>query len=76
MTPLPPQVMSVVKSLVKDGTTICATIHSPTSFCFSLFDKLMMMVRGRIVYFGKQGERCLFVVHNFSPCFMYVNAQV
>ncbi|MEW5308615.1 MAG: hypothetical protein WDW38_000559 [Sanguina aurantia] len=53
------EVMSVVKSLVKDGTTICATIHSPTSFCFSLFDKLMMMVRGRIVYFGKQGHSAI-----------------
>ena len=47
--------MTMVKQLVHDGVTICATIHSPTSYCFSLFDKLMMLVRGQIVYFGKQG---------------------
>jgi hypothetical protein len=26
--------------------------HSPTSYCFSLFDNLMMLVRGHVVYFG------------------------
>ena len=46
----------MVKSLTKDGTTICATIHSPTAYCFSLFDRLIMLVRGRVVYFGAVGE--------------------
>lgn len=31
------------KELVKDGYTIIATVHSPTSFAFSLFDDLMML---------------------------------
>lgn len=35
--------------------TITATIHSPTAFCFGLFDSLMMLTRGRVVYFGRQG---------------------
>ena len=48
--------MTVVKQLVYDDVTICATIHSPTSYCFSLFDKLMMLVRGQVVYFGKGGS--------------------
>ena len=47
--------MTVVKQLAHDDVTICATIHSPTSYCFSLFDKLMMLVRGQVVYFGQQG---------------------
>eukprot|EP00195_Chlamydomonas_chlamydogama_P009759 CAMPEP_0202901782 /NCGR_PEP_ID=MMETSP1392-20130828/14649_1 /ASSEMBLY_ACC=CAM_ASM_000868 /TAXON_ID=225041 /ORGANISM="Chlamydomonas chlamydogama, Strain SAG 11-48b" /LENGTH=615 /DNA_ID=CAMNT_0049588397 /DNA_START=85 /DNA_END=1932 /DNA_ORIENTATION=+ len=46
------EVMTVVKKLVDDGTTICATIHSPTQYCFNLFDRLIMLVRGRVVYFG------------------------
>lgn len=50
--------MTVVKTLCQDGVTVCATIHSPTSYCFSLFDVLFLLVRGRVVYFGKQGE-CL-----------------
>ena len=52
----PLQVMAVVKQLVYGDVTICATIHSPTSCCFSLFDKLMMLVRGQVVYFGKGGS--------------------
>eukprot|EP00798_Chlamydomonas_sp_ICE-L_P008104 gene8104-1350_t len=37
------EVMTVVKQLVQDGTTICATIHSPSQFTFSLFDRLLML---------------------------------
>lgn len=53
---MPVQVMTVVKHLVSDGVTVCATIHSPTSYCFNLFDKLMMLVRGRVVYFGSNAD--------------------
>lgn len=53
------EVMTVVKALVNDGTTICATIHSPSAYCFGLFDRVMMMVRGQVVYFGEQGESLL-----------------
>ncbi len=49
------QVMTVVKSLVKSGMTICATIHSPTPYCFNLFDTLMILLRGNVVYFGENG---------------------
>lgn len=31
------------KELVKDGYTIVATVHSPTSYAFSLFDDLLML---------------------------------
>jgi len=47
------EVMTVVRALLEDGTTICATIHSPTQYCFNLFDQLIMLVRGRVVYFGQ-----------------------
>ncbi len=47
--------MTVVKGLVKNGITICATIHSPTPYCFNLFDTLMILLRGHVVYFGENG---------------------
>ncbi|KAF6250828.1 P-loop containing nucleoside triphosphate hydrolase protein [Scenedesmus sp. NREL 46B-D3] len=50
------EVMTTVKALVTDGVTMIATIHSPTAYSFSLFDSLMMLVRGRAVYFGKPGN--------------------
>lgn len=53
------QVMTVVKGLAKTGTTICATIHSPSSHCFSLFDRIMMLLRGHLVYAGPNGESAL-----------------
>jgi ABC-type multidrug transport system ATPase subunit len=57
--------MTVVKGLVKDGVTIVATIHSPTAYAFSLFDSLMMLVRGRMVYFGPTGAPAVaFVQHD------------
>lgn len=50
------QVMTVAKSLCKDSITICATIHSPTAAAFKLFDKLIILVRGHMVYFGDAGR--------------------
>jgi hypothetical protein len=54
--PPPPQVMLVVKGLVRDGTTICATIHGPSSFCYGLFDRVMVLTAGRVLYFGGARE--------------------
>lgn len=48
--------MTTVKNLVNSGITICTTIHSPTPYCFNLFDNLMILLRGHVVYFGENGE--------------------
>lgn len=50
------EVMEVVKGLVSSGMTIAATIHTPTSRTFQLFDRILILQRGRIVYFGDNGE--------------------
>lgn len=50
------EVMEVVKGLVSSGITIAATIHTPTSRTFQLFDRVLILQRGRIVYFGDNGE--------------------
>ena len=55
--------MTVVRALLQDGTTICATIHSPSQYCFSLFDSLIMLVRGRVVYFGPTTGAAAFATH-------------
>jgi ABC-type multidrug transport system ATPase subunit len=44
--------MTVVKALTADNVTICATIHSPSGKCFALFDRLLFLVRGMVVYTG------------------------
>ena len=48
------EVMQTVRELLGGGITVCATIHSPTSYAFGLFDSLMMLTRGKVVYFGKR----------------------
>lgn len=52
-----PQVMGVIRGIVADGTTIAATIHSPSSHCFSLFHRLIVLVSGNVVYAGAIGAR-------------------
>ncbi len=52
------QVMKVVKSLSRMGITVVSTVHSPTPFCFGLFDQLLMLLRGKVIYFGPTGQ-CL-----------------
>ena len=43
---------------------MCATIHSPTPYCFNLFDRLLLLLRGRVVYFGPNGRLALDFFHN------------
>ena len=49
--------MKVVKKLTRtrDSITVCATIHSPSPFTFRLFDKLIILLKGRVAYFGNNG---------------------
>ena len=42
-----------------NSITVCATIHSPSPQTFGLFDKLIILLSGRIVYFGNNGALSL-----------------
>ena len=53
------EVMDVVKKLAAGGITVAATIHSPTAYTFNLFDRLMILLRGKVVYFGRQGPQAI-----------------
>ena len=49
-----------------DGSvTIAATIHSPSSHCYSLFDRVLILVGGGVVYSGPTGEGASGIV---PPC--------
>jgi len=61
------EVMSVVRKLADNGTTICATIHSPSAYVFKLFDAVMMLVRGNMVYFGPRGEPAVSYARAYWP---------
>lgn len=61
------EVMSVVRSLANYGITVCATVHSPTSYVFNLFDRSMMLLKGKVVYFGENGGQVLDYFQNQCP---------
>jgi len=46
----------ILKSMAKAGLTVISSIHQPSSQMFELFDKLILLVDGRPVYFGKSDE--------------------
>mmetsp|Transcript_47254 Transcript_47254/g.118992 ORF Transcript_47254/g.118992 Transcript_47254/m.118992 type:complete len:667 (-) Transcript_47254:105-2105(-) len=45
-------IMELILKLARGGRTVLATIHQPNSQVYGLFDKLMLLSRGEIVYFG------------------------
>ena len=62
------QVIRVVKLLATDdNVTICATIHSPSMKAFRMFDRVMMLVKGQVAFFGKRGtvQFCFHQVQSF-----------
>ena len=62
------EVCSILKELGKEGYTIVATIHSPTSYAFSMFDNLMMLqAGGAMVYSGKVADVKSHFVHCGYP---------
>lgn len=53
------EVMSAVRALANAQhavaarrRTVLATIHQPSRRCFALFDKLLLLFRGRVIFFG------------------------
>ena len=46
------EVISAVKTLSTAGLTVLSTIHAPSTSIFHLFDRLMVILDGRMVYAG------------------------
>jgi ATP-binding cassette subfamily G (WHITE) protein 2 len=45
--------MRLLRSLASHkGRTIAASIHQPSSLLYALFDQLMLLASGRVVYCG------------------------
>lgn len=66
------EVVKILQGLAREGRTICATIHSPTSYAFNLFDSLLMLKQGRVIYDGPLDNdaahaRDFFAAQGFSP---------
>ena len=49
-------VTQTLRALSRDGRTVIASIHQPSSEVFELFDRLYLLSSGKTVYFGQASE--------------------
>lgn len=68
---------TVIKTLQnlahKQGRTIISTIHQPSSEIFYLFDDLMLLADGKVVYYGPVGDSISYFAERGYPCTQYTN---
>mmetsp|Transcript_26239 Transcript_26239/g.42976 ORF Transcript_26239/g.42976 Transcript_26239/m.42976 type:complete len:702 (-) Transcript_26239:333-2438(-) len=66
-------VVQVLKNLARRGRTVVATLHQPSSEIFHMFDDLVILSEGQVMYFGPANLSVdYFRVHGF-PCPQYNN---
>ncbi|XVE83109.1 hypothetical protein DITRI_Ditri16bG0061200 [Diplodiscus trichospermus] len=58
----------IVKLALRDGRTVIASIHQPSSEVFELFHNLCLLSSGKTVYFGPVSTSELFFATNGFPC--------
>ncbi|CAM0956656.1 unnamed protein product [Alopecurus aequalis] len=61
-------VTQTLRGLARDGRTVIASIHQPSSEVFELFDRLFLLSGGKTVYFGQASEACEFFAQAGYPC--------
>lgn len=62
------QVMKMLSKLAKSGRTVVQTIHQPNSEIFGLFDKLMLLSCGKIIYFNDADKSINYFKEIGYPC--------
>ncbi len=67
------QIVDYLAKLASEGMTILCTIHQPSSECFHLFSKLMLLSSGKTIYFGptEQAVDYFKSTGNEAPLFVY-----
>ncbi|XP_040999064.1 ABC transporter G family member 11-like [Juglans microcarpa x Juglans regia] len=61
-------VTQTLHGLSRDGRTVIASIHQPSSEVFQLFDRLYLLSGGKTVYFGEASEAYEFFGQAGFPC--------
>eukprot|EP01087_Luapelamoeba_hula_P015533 TRINITY_DN4653_c0_g1_i1.p1 TRINITY_DN4653_c0_g1~~TRINITY_DN4653_c0_g1_i1.p1 ORF type:complete len:711 (-),score=122.70 TRINITY_DN4653_c0_g1_i1:103-2235(-) len=65
--------IETLSSLAKGGRTIVSTIHQPSTDIFLMFDKLILMSEGHIIYQGPTKEVVPYFANLGCPCPQYTN---
>ncbi|CAI0392503.1 unnamed protein product [Linum tenue] len=61
-------VTQTLRGLSRDGRTVIASIHQPSSEVFELFDRLYLLSGGKTVYFGQASDAYEFFAQAGFPC--------
>lgn len=61
-------VTQTLRGLSRDGRTVIASIHQPSSEVFELFDRLYLLSGGKTIYFGNASEAYEFFALAGFPC--------
>ncbi|XP_065649304.1 uncharacterized protein LOC100201429 isoform X2 [Hydra vulgaris] len=65
--------LSLIKTLKRlaknENRAVCMTIHQPSSPVFHMFDKLLLLCNGKVLYFGKNSEVLSFFQTIGMPCY-------
>ncbi|KAI3473618.1 hypothetical protein Pfo_031423 [Paulownia fortunei] len=61
-------VTQTLRGLSRDGRTVIASIHQPSSEVFELFDRLYLLSGGKTIYFGQASEAYEFFADAGFPC--------
>lgn len=67
------QCISILKALAKGGRTIIFTIHQPSSRIFDLFDDLLIITQGQVLYQGKSRDMVPYLTELGLHCPGYYN---
>jgi ATP-binding cassette subfamily G (WHITE) protein 1 len=66
-------VMKSLQKLARRGRTVIATIHQPSSEIFHLFDDLLLLAAGRVIYYGPAKDSIDYFARLGYPCPRYSN---
>nr|XP_009860097.1 ABC transporter ATP-binding protein/permease wht-1-like isoform X1 [Ciona intestinalis] len=61
-------IVDSMKTVAKSGCTVICTIHQPSSEVFEMFDDLMILAMGRVVYHGEIPGALQHYADNGFPC--------
>lgn len=66
-------VVKCLLRLAKQGRTVVTTIHQPSSEIFHLFDDLLLLANGHVVYYGPAVDSMAYFAKQGYPCPRYSN---
>lgn len=61
-------VITTLKNLARDGRTVIASIHQPSSEVFDLFENLFLLSSGQTIFFGAAASAHEVRHHNALKC--------